>query len=73
MLKVLNENLGSNENLVSNNGGSLGEFPLLFSTLSGLISPVHSLLMFVDMRINILWEKSVKMTHINENSIKHGF
>ena len=34
-------------------------------------SHVHSLSMFVDMHVNILWGKFVKMTYINENLIKH--
>ena len=29
--------------------------------------------MFVDMLVNILWGKFVKMTYINDNLIKHWF
>ena len=37
----------------------------------GRASHVHSLSMFIDMPVNILWGKFVKMTYINENLIKH--
>ena len=49
-------------------GGNLnsGSYPIHI-----LSSHVHSLSMFVDMRVNILWGKFVKMTSINENLIMH--
>ena len=36
-------------------------------------SHVHSLSMFVDMHVNILWGKFVKMTYLNDNLIKDWF
>ena len=49
--------------------GAFRSSPLLPPSLSA--SHVHSLSMFVDMHVNILWGKFVKMTYINENLIKH--
>ena len=34
---------------------------------------VQRLSMFVDMLVNILWGKFVKMTYLNDNLIKHWF
>ena len=57
--------------MVSSEGGKQKGFYCATEFVCVQVSHVHSLSMFVDMQVNILWGKFIKMTSINEKLIKH--